>query len=202
MLMRCAVKPEWAQWRQALAPRLPEGWNGPTGQDCHLRCQRQRPGLQRRCACPTGRLLLLSPAAETFAVPAAGSPANEGTTLCRSSTPSLQKTTCWTRATPLDTRNARQTVAASKLWSARYLGKRKLYDLKIDETNVRLNRSVELNETDTSKNDGMAWARRSEPRPAQPEQAPRAGARSNRPWDLPWSDATDSSSAHASLRRR
>ena len=35
--------------------------------------------------------------------------------------------------------------------SARYLGKRKLYDLKIDETNVRLNRSVELNETDTSR---------------------------------------------------
>jgi hypothetical protein len=38
-----------------------------------------------------------------------------------------------------------------KFWSARYLGKRKLYDLKIDETNVRLNRSVELNETDTSR---------------------------------------------------
>ena len=48
----------------------------------------------------------------------------------------------------------------------------------------------------------MAWARRCEPRPGQPDQAPRAGARSNYPWDLPWSDATDSSSALASLRRR
>ena len=46
-----------------------------------------------------------------------------------------------------------------KFWSARYLGKRKLYDLKIDETNVRLNRSVELNETDTSRRRKHApWA--------------------------------------------